>query len=97
MRKQRLTVTIDAALLEAGQQAVSSGQAESVSGWVNAALEEKVRRDRQLALMAAVIADYEKEFGAIAVEEIVAQQRADREAALVVRGRGQRASRGRPA
>ncbi|HEX9968752.1 MAG TPA: hypothetical protein VGB03_01335 [Acidimicrobiales bacterium] len=79
-------MTVDPELIEAGQRAVESGQAESVSGWVSAALEEKVRRDRKLALLAAAVADYENEFGEIGAEEIAAQRRADREDAVVVRG-----------
>jgi hypothetical protein len=59
--KQRLTVTVDPDLIEAGQRAVKSGQADSVSGWVSAALEDKIRRDRKLELLAAAIADYEQE------------------------------------
>lgn len=86
-KKHRLTVTVDPDLIEAGQRAVESGQAESVSGWVSAALEDKVRRDHKLALLAAAVADYEKEFGEITPEEIHAQQRADREDAVVVRSR----------
>jgi hypothetical protein len=91
-KKQRLTVTVDPELVEAGHRAVESGQAESVSGWVSAALEEKVRRDRKLALLAAAVADYEKEFGEITTEEIAAQQRTDRGSATVVRGQRQQAT-----
>ena len=86
-RKQRITVTVDPDLIDAGQRAVESGQAESVSGWVSTALEEKIRRDRKLALLAAAVADYEHEFGEITAEEIHAQERADREDAVVVRGK----------
>ncbi|HUP85030.1 MAG TPA: hypothetical protein VM143_05105 [Acidimicrobiales bacterium] len=93
VRKQRLTVTVDPELIEAGQRAVESGHAESVSGWVSAALEDKIRRDRKLALLAAAVADYEKEFGEISAEEIVIQQRADRQDATVVRGRRQHSPR----
>lgn len=85
--KQRLTVTVDPALIEAGHRAVDSGQAESVSGWVSVALEEKLRRDRKLALLAVAVADYEKEFGEITAEEIESQRRTDRQDATVVRGR----------
>jgi glycerol dehydrogenase-like iron-containing ADH family enzyme len=92
-RKQRLTVTVDPALLEAGQRAVAAGQADSVSGWVSAALEDRILRDRKLALLAAAVADYEEEFGEITVEEIAHQQRADREDARVVRGRRRPATR----
>lgn len=90
-KKQRLTVTVDPALIEAGQRAVEQGEADSVSGWVGVALEEKVRRDRKLSLLASAIEDYEREFGEITAEEIVAQQRSDRAGATVVRG--QRRSR----
>lgn len=85
--KQRLTVTVDPALIEAGRRAVDSGQAASVSGWVSLALEEKLRRDRKLALLVVAVADYEKEFGEITAEEIESQRRADRQDATVVRGR----------
>lgn len=86
-RKQRLTVTVDPDLVEAGNRAVSEGKADSLSGWVSAALSEKADRDRKLQSLSAAIADFEAEFGEITADEIVAQQRADREAALVVRGR----------
>ncbi|KAA0232186.1 MAG: hypothetical protein JJLCMIEE_03616 [Acidimicrobiales bacterium] len=92
-KKQRLTVTVDPELIEAGQQAVESGRADSVSGWVSAALDEKIRRDRQLARLAAAVADYEEEFGEITTEEILTQQRDDREDAVVVRGHRKPAGR----
>lgn len=85
-KKRRLTVTVNPELIEAGQKAVASGEAESVSGWVSAAIEDKIRRDRKLHLLRAAIADYEQEFGEITVEEIAAQQRSDRRDATVVRG-----------
>ena len=47
-RKERLTVTVDPDLIEAGNQAVAAGLAESLSGWVNAALVERTIRDRRL-------------------------------------------------
>ena len=91
-RKQRLTVTVDPELVEAGSRAVAEGDADSLSGWVSAALSEKVDRDRKLAHLRTAIADYEAEFGDITPEEMVAQDRADREDAVVMRGR--RASAG---
>jgi ribonuclease HII len=87
-RKQRLTVTVDPELIEAGNRAVAVGAADSLSGWVSAALADKVRRDRKLEDLQAAIADYEAEFGEITAEDIAAQRRADREDAVVVRGRG---------
>lgn len=87
VRKQRLTVTVDPELVEAGNRAVAAGNAHSLSGWVSGALAEQVRRDRKLELLHAAIADYESELGEITAEEIAAHQRADRENAAVVRGR----------
>ena len=84
--KQRLTITVDAELIEEGRRAIEAGRADSVSGWVSSALEERVRRDRQLAELATAVGDHEKEFGEITTEEIAAQKRADRTAAIVVRG-----------
>lgn len=87
-KKHRLTVTVDPELVDAGNRAVADGEADSLSGWVSAALSEKVHRDRQLEHLRAAIADYEAEFGEITAEELVAGRRADREDAVVVRGRG---------
>ncbi len=86
-RKRRLTVTVDPELVEAGNRAVASGKADSLSAWVSLALAEKARRDQQLEHLRAAIADYEAEFGEITAEEMAAQRRADREDALIVRGR----------
>ena len=84
--KQRLTATVDPDVVAAGHQAVALGEADSVSSWVNTALREKAQRDQKLRLLAAVIAEYELEFGEITAAEIAAQQRVDREQAIVVRG-----------
>lgn len=94
-RKQRLTVSVDRDLITAGQSAVDAGQATSVSAWVSAALEDKVRRDRKLALLAEAVATYERDFREITADEIHAQQRADREAAVI--DRRTRTSKGRAA
>lgn len=66
---------------------MDDGEADSLSGWVSAALEEKVHRDQKLALLRAAISDFEDEFGEITAAEMVAQHRADREDAVVVRRR----------
>jgi hypothetical protein len=87
VRKRRLTVTVDPELVEAATKAVTAGEADSVSAWVSSALSEKIRRDRKLGQLRAAIAAYEAEVGEISVDEILAQQRADREDAVVVRGR----------
>ena len=86
-RKQRLTVTVDPELVEAGNRAVASGAAASLSAWVSTALAERARRDVQLARLSEAIADYEAQFGEITADDVAAQRRADREDAVVVRGR----------
>jgi glycerol dehydrogenase-like iron-containing ADH family enzyme len=93
-RKQRLTVTVDPDLVEAGTRAVASGAADSLSAWVSTALAEKAHRDQQLTQLRQAISDYETEFGEITAEELASQRRTDREDAIVVRGRG-RAGRAR--
>jgi hypothetical protein len=84
--KERLTVTVDAELIVAGNRAVKAGRAESLSGWVNEALAEREAKDQRLRSLAEAVAVYETEFGTISVEEIAAQQHADERAAIVVRG-----------
>ena len=85
-RKERLTVTIDPALVAAGNDAVAEGRAESLSAWVNAALHERVAKERALAALARAVTAYEEEFGEISSQELADQARADRESAIVVRG-----------
>src|SRR5437870_13498994 len=94
-RKERLTVTVDLALIQAGQEAVAVGRAESVSAWVNLALAERAAKERRLQAMAAAITAYEAEFGTISAEELSAQIRADQESAIVVRGKPHAPVRGR--
>lgn len=86
-RKERLTVTVDQEFIAAGNDAVAEGRAESLSAWVNAALAEKIAKERRLAAMADAVAAYEEEFGTITDAELAAQARADRERAIVVRGK----------
>jgi hypothetical protein len=92
--KRRVTVTLDSELLEAGSRAVAEGMADSFSGWVNQALAQRVARDDRLRALSQAVAAYEAEFGEITAEEIAGQRRADREAAVVVRG--QRPKPGKP-
>lgn len=85
-KKQRVTVTVNPELLDAANRAVSDGAAESVSGWVSAALADKVAKDRKLADLQKAVEEYEAEFGVITPEELAAQDRTDRAGAVVVRG-----------
>jgi len=89
--KERVTLTLDRELVEAAGRAVRSGRADSLSGWINQALSEKVARERRLRGLSAAVAAYESEFGQITEAEMDAQRRADRREALVVRGRRRRA------
>ena len=82
-----MTVTVDPELLEAANRAVAAGEAESLSGWVSAALADKLTRDRKLADLQKAVEAYEAEFGTITPEEMAAQGRTDRAGAVVVRGR----------
>jgi len=80
--KDRLTVTIDPAIVRAGNAAVARGEAPSLSAWVNAALTERVDKERRLAGMAEAVAAYEAKYGKITDEDVAAQERADRRNAI---------------
>jgi hypothetical protein len=94
-RKERLTVTVDAELVEAGNRAVRAGRADSLSSWVNDALAERELKERRLRSMKEAVAAYEAEFGSISPDEMAAQQRADERDARVVRGSARGGSRPR--
>jgi hypothetical protein len=86
MSKERLTVTVDPHLVQAGHDAVAEGLVESLSAWVNLALADRAARDRRLRALADAVDAYEQQFGAITADELEAQARADRASAVVVRG-----------
>lgn len=85
IRKERLTVTVDPLLIRAGSEAVAEGRAASISAWVSLALSDRAAQERRLRAMAGAIALYEAEFGAITAAELLAQERADRQSARIVR------------
>jgi Arc/MetJ-type ribon-helix-helix transcriptional regulator len=95
MSKERLTVTVDPHLVQAGNDAVAEGRAESLSAWVNLALSERAAKDRRLRALSEAVAAYEADFGVITAEELDAQERADRASARVVRGHRARVTRTR--
>mgnify|MGYP006905792270 CR=1 FL=1 len=86
-------MTVDHDLVEAANDAVAAGHADSLSGWVNLALRERAMKERRLDAMAKAVAEYESVFGEITAEEMVAQERADRTRARVVRGRSDKTKR----
>jgi len=94
-RKERMTVTVDRAVVEAASEAVAAGRASSISTWVNTALTERATKDRYLRAMADAVAAYEAEFGEITAAELIAQQREDRRAAIVIRGPQKKPARAR--
>jgi hypothetical protein len=77
---------MDPDLVEAGNQAVADGPADSLSAWVNSALVDQTIRDRRLQALGVAIVNYETSHGEITEDEMAAQARSDREAAEVVRG-----------
>ena len=91
-KKERVTVTVDRALLDAANADIAAGRSSSLSAWVNEGLIAHAAKARRLAAMAQLIKEYEAEHGAMTDEEIAAQLRADRRGAIVVRGQGTRAS-----
>lgn len=90
MTKRRITVTVDADLLDEASAAVSDGDASSVSAWVNQAMADKSEQRRRLKALGEAIADYEAEFGEITEEEMAEQRREDLKAAEQVRADGRR-------
>ncbi|MDR3106622.1 MAG: hypothetical protein LBU05_00240 [Bifidobacteriaceae bacterium] len=84
MTKRRITITADAEAIDAGLQAVANGEHTSLSEWANRALGEQAIRDSRHRELAAALAVYEAEHGIISAAEMVAQDRADGEAAIVV-------------
>ena len=85
--KERLTVTVDPELLKAANQAIAEGRAATLSGWVNLALTERAAKEQRLRMLAEAAAAYEDEFGEITGAEILAQDRIDRQRALISRPR----------
>jgi Arc/MetJ-type ribon-helix-helix transcriptional regulator len=51
MHKARVTVTVQREVLAKAEQLVRRGGAKSISAWVNAAMEEKARREDLAALL----------------------------------------------
>jgi Arc/MetJ-type ribon-helix-helix transcriptional regulator len=84
--KERLTVTVNPQFVEAGNEAVAEGRAESLSAWVNLALAERTAKERRLKALGNAVASFEAQFGVITAEELEAQRRADSAAARVARG-----------
>ena len=85
-RKERITVTLDRTLVDAANAAVAAGRADSLSAWVNLALAEHVAKERRLAALSKLLAEYEADYGVITPEELALREREDRRKAIVIRG-----------
>ena len=94
--KERMTVTVERALIAAAKHAVASGRASSLSAWVNAALAERAAKERHLRAMADAVAAYEEQFGALSAAELIAQEREDHRTSLAVREPRRKSARRRP-
>jgi Arc/MetJ-type ribon-helix-helix transcriptional regulator len=57
MQKARVTVTVRRAVLNKAERQVKKGRAKSVSAWVDAAMEEKARREDLATLLAEMKAE----------------------------------------
>jgi Arc/MetJ-type ribon-helix-helix transcriptional regulator len=57
MQKARVTVTVRSEVLAKAECQVKKGRAKSVSAWVDAAMEEKARREDLAALLAEMKAE----------------------------------------
>lgn len=57
MQKARVTVTVRREVLARAERQVKHGNARSVSAWVDAAMEEKARREDLAALLAEMRAE----------------------------------------
>jgi Arc/MetJ-type ribon-helix-helix transcriptional regulator len=57
MQKARVTVTVRREVLAKAERQVRRGRAKSVSAWVDAAMEEKARREDLAALLSEMKAE----------------------------------------
>jgi hypothetical protein len=83
--RERLSASVDAELMEAGRTAVAEGQADSLSAWVNEALQMRADNDRRLRALDAFLLDYELEYGEITERQMEEAMRRARASAVVVR------------
>src|SRR5882724_1954424 len=93
--KQRLSASIDAAVMAAAQAAVTAGRAANVSAWVNEGLHRQAEHDRRMQALDDFLLAYEAEHGVITDVELAQASRRARERALVLRGKQRPVTSGR--
>ena len=91
MQKRRVTITVDADIVEEATRAVEEGRAASDSAWIGEAMVARQANDRRLEALGELIAEYEAVQGAITDEELAQQAQADRDSAALVRAELRRA------
>ena len=69
-QKGRLSVSVDAELIEAIAEAVASGRAKNTSEWVSAAVRARLEEERRLVAMGDFLSDYQRERGAFSAAEV---------------------------
>jgi Arc/MetJ-type ribon-helix-helix transcriptional regulator len=84
--KERLSVSVDAALAEQARRAVAEGRALSISSWVSDALRRQADHDVRLRALDEFIAGYEADHGEISAEEMTSARRRTASKAVVSRG-----------
>jgi Arc/MetJ-type ribon-helix-helix transcriptional regulator len=85
--KRRLSVSVDAKLVEAAEQAVKRGEAPTLSAYVSEGLKRQLENDKRLRAMREAIREYERELGKITAEDIAEAERAMQSRAIHVRPR----------
>ena len=85
--KDRLTVTVDPALVRAANEVVARGRASSLSAWVNVAIADRLAYEDRLAALGDAIAAYEAQHGKFTEEELAAEARLDRKRRIVIGSR----------
>jgi len=94
MKKSRITITVDHALIEEVNALVSAGDAESLSAWVAQAIRIRSEEEHRLAHLRASLDRYQQEHGTFSDAELAAQEEADRDAAALTRANRQRRKAG---
>jgi hypothetical protein len=85
MSKVRLSASVDADLIDAAEEAVADGRAESVSAWVNDALRRQRDHHRRLKALTAFVVSFEELRGVISPEEVEQAVRRARGRAVPIR------------
>jgi hypothetical protein len=86
-QKQRLSASVDTAVMAAAHAAVAAGRAANVSAWVNEGLHRQAEHDHRMQALDDFLLAYESKHGVITEAEMAdANQRAQARA-VVVRGK----------